>query len=77
VRDADSVLAHLATWLRSDGRIVLIEYDRRAANRWVPYPIWAERLPQLAAAAGLSNTEVVSRRPSAFGGDMYVAVLTR
>jgi len=53
-----------------------VEYDRRAANRWVPYPISPARLAELAAAAGLSTPEVTGQRPSAFTGILYAAVAT-
>src|SRR5918996_3363276 len=51
VRDPDAVLARLVTHLRPGGRVVLIEYDRRRASPWVPYPIPSSSLPSLAAAA--------------------------
>ena len=76
-RDADVVLARLAAWLRPGGRVVVVEYDRRAANPWVPYPIPAARLPALAAAAGLSTPVITATRPSAFGGNLYVAAAHR
>ena len=77
VRDADVVLARLATWVRPGGRVVFVEYDRRGPNRWVPYPIPAARLPAIAASAGLSTPVITATRPSAFGGDLYVAVAER
>lgn len=77
VRDADQVLARVVTRLRRGGRVVLVEYDRRAASRWVPYPIPPSRLAGLAAAAGLSAPAITGRRPSAFGGDLYVAAADR
>lgn len=77
VRDTDVVLARLAGWLGPSGRVVLIEYDRRAASRWVPYPIPAARLPALAASAGLSTPVITATRPSAFGGLLYVAAADR
>jgi ubiquinone/menaquinone biosynthesis C-methylase UbiE len=77
VRDAAGVLARLGRLLRPGGRVVLVEYDRRAASRWVPYPIPADRLPPLAAAAGLSTPVVVGTRPSAFGGVLYAAAAER
>ena len=76
-RDADVVLARLAAWLRPDGRVVVVEYDRRVANPWVPYPIPLARLPVLAAAAGLSTPVITATRPSAFGGNLYVAAAHR
>jgi ubiquinone/menaquinone biosynthesis C-methylase UbiE len=77
VRDAGAVLARLAQRLRPGGRVVIVEYDRRPASRWVPHPIPAERLPALAAAAGLSSPVVTGRRRSAFGGNLYVAAADR
>jgi hypothetical protein len=34
-------------------------------------------LTELVVSAGLSTPTVVARRPSAFGGDLYVAVAER
>jgi SAM-dependent methyltransferase len=77
VRDAAAVLAGLAALVRPGGRIVIVEYDRRAASRWVPYPISTDRLPALAASAGLSTPMITATRPSAFGGILYVAAADR
>lgn len=77
VREADIVLARLVALVRPAGRIVIIEYDRRAANRWVPYPIAMDRLPALTARAGLSAPAITATRPSAFGGILYVAAADR
>jgi len=77
VSDAGVVLARLAAWLRPVGRVVVIEYDRRAASRWVPYPIPAARLPALVASAGLSAPAITATRPSSFGGVLYVAAADR
>jgi trans-aconitate methyltransferase len=32
------VLRRVVNLLRPGGRVVIVEYDRRAASRWVPYP---------------------------------------
>jgi ubiquinone/menaquinone biosynthesis C-methylase UbiE len=77
VGDAERVLARLVTMLRPGGRVVLVEYERRRASRWVPHPITPERLPELAASAGLSTPIITATRPSAFGGNLYVAVADR
>lgn len=73
MRDHDSVLARLVKSLRPDGRVVLIEYDRRESSRWVPYPIPISRLPALAAGAGLSPFTVTASRPSMYQGILYAA----
>ena len=77
VPDAGRVLARLAAWLHPGGRVVLIEYDRRGASRWVPYPIPVSQLPALAAPAGLSAPTITATRPSRFGGVLYVAAADR
>jgi ubiquinone/menaquinone biosynthesis C-methylase UbiE len=77
LRDADAVLARLASCVRPGGRVVFIEYDRRGPNRWVPFPISFEQLPTLVASAGLSSPVIKATRPSAFGGDLYVAAADR
>jgi SAM-dependent methyltransferase len=76
-KDAAAVLTRLTTMLRPGGRVVLVEYDRRAASRWVPYPISIAQLPALAAAAGLSRPRVVESRPSEYGGILYAATMDR
>ena len=74
VKEPGAVLARLVTLLRPGGRVVLVEYDRRSANRWVPYPIGISDLPKLAGAAGLEKFTVVERRPSNYEGIIYTAV---
>jgi SAM-dependent methyltransferase len=73
VRDPSVVVGRLAALIKPGGRVVIVEYDRREANRWVPYPIPVAVLPKLTAAAGLSTPTVVARRPSLYQGEMYVA----
>lgn len=73
VRNAGDVLAHLVRLLRPGGRAVFVEYDRRRANQWVPYPIDASKLPALCETAGLAAPVKTNTRPSDYGGDLYVA----
>jgi SAM-dependent methyltransferase len=77
VRDAEASVALASSYLRTGGRLVLIEYEGRRPGPWTPYPVSVARFRDLAAAAGLSPPEVVARRPSAFGGEIYVAVAAR
>src|SRR5688572_20981229 len=70
VREPGPLLARLADRLRAGGHMVIIEYDRRRANPWVPFPVTAERLAPLATEAGLTPPVVTARKPSAFGGDL-------
>lgn len=73
VKDQAKVLLRLTQLLRPGGRVVLVEYDRRAASRWVPYPIAIASLQQLAVAAGLGKFTVSESRPSNYEGIIYAA----
>jgi hypothetical protein len=77
IPDAAGVLSSVAERLNPGGRVVVIEYEGRRPSRWVPYPVSAARLAELAAAAGLAPPRVVATRPSAYGGELYVAVMSR
>ena len=77
VRDAEGVLRRLVKLLRPGGRAVIVEYDRRVASRWVPYPIESARWSALATAVGLQEPRITARRPSMYAGELYVAVAER
>ncbi len=73
VKDQAVVLGRLVKLLRPNGRVVLIEYDKRATDRWLPYPIPIAALPALAKAAGLGKFTVAESRPSNYQGVIYSA----
>jgi SAM-dependent methyltransferase len=73
VAEPARVLQSLVRWLRPGGSVVLIEYDRRRANRWVPYPLGKARLAELAEQAGLAAPVIGGSMPSRFSGEIYVA----
>jgi trans-aconitate methyltransferase len=75
-QDHGAVLRRLTKLLSPSGCVVLVEYDRRAVSRWVPYPIAIAGLGALAEAAGLSKFRVVESRPSNYEGIIYCAVAT-
>ncbi len=77
VRDAATLLTQLVHRLRTGGRVIVVEYDRREASRWVPYPIPASHWPALATTAGLRDAAVTASRPSEYAGYLYVGVATK
>jgi SAM-dependent methyltransferase len=77
VADGEGVLRRLAGLIRPGGRVLIVEYERRAPSRWVPFPVSPERFARLAESAGLSQPAVVATQPSAFGGRLYAAVAER
>jgi hypothetical protein len=74
VRDREKVLGRLVSLLRAGGRVVIVEYDRRVASRWVPYPIDSSACLKSAQGAALENPRITARRPSMYAGELYVGV---
>lgn len=68
-----AVLGRLAAGLRAGGRLAVVEYENRAASRWVPFPIGRARFAELARDIGGSPPVAVGERRSAYGGTMYAA----
>lgn len=75
VADPGPILGAAAARMSESGRIVVIEYQDRAANPWVPYPIPVAKLQKAAEHQGLDFGGVFAERPSAFGGRLYAALL--
>lgn len=76
VRDAERVLSRLVEQVRPGGRVIVVEYDRREASQWVPFPIPASRWPQLAESAGLAEPTITAARLSSYSGTLYTGVAT-
>jgi len=77
VRDAGAVLGRVVERVRPGGRIIVVEYDRREASRWVPYPISPSRWLDLANGAGLGTASITATRPSEYQGMLYVGAATK
>lgn len=69
------VVRQVASLLEPGAPLVIVEYDRRHANRWVPYPVSPTALATLARNAELGEPAVLGTRPSAFGGTLYSTVV--
>lgn len=74
--DPGATLRAWADRLRPGGRLVVVEYEDRPPNPWVPHPLPAAGLREVAADRGLAVPEVVGERSSSYGGVLYCAWLT-
>lgn len=75
--DQARVLREVAKRLVDGAPMIVVEYDRRGSNRWVPYPIPFASLAELAREAGLGAPVRVGLQRSQFGGDLYAVSLGR
>jgi len=75
--DQARVLRQIASLTTAGAPLVIVEYERTNANRWVPYPITIDRLTTIAREAGLTGPTLLATRPSRFSGSIYSAVVRR
>jgi len=73
--DQSAVMRRVASMVVAGGPIVVVEYDRRSANQWVPYPISPDELTTLASTAGLDPPVVLATQPSQYTGTIYSALV--
>lgn len=73
--DAAGTLRRMAKRLAPGGRLVVVEYQDRPPNPWVPHALPLARLEEVAEAEGLTEPRVVGERPSSYGGVLYCAWL--
>ncbi len=74
VREKLPVLRLVRTYLRSGGRLILVEYDSDHGNPWVPFPLSLGSWVTLAGEAGFRDTRRLASVPSRFLGSIYSAL---
>lgn len=65
IKDKSRLIERLAA-----PRFVVVEYENRRANPWVPYPINSTELAGIFSVLGY-QTQHLANAPSRFGGSMY------
>ena len=76
VADKAALLQKLEHCFRANRRFVVVEYEGRWPNPWVPYPIPYAKLAELGKRLGY-QTDKIAELPSRFGGVMYSAVMVK
>jgi trans-aconitate methyltransferase len=75
VKDKAALIRKLEFSFADDPKFVVIEYDNRRANPWVPYPIPFEQLKSIFKGLGYTKIRKIAERPSAYSGMIYCALL--
>lgn len=73
-REQEALLRRWRTCLEPNGRLIIVEYDADAGNRWVPYPVSFTSLGRLTQAAGFAEPVLLETVLSRFLGRMYAAI---
>ena len=73
-RAKEPIVQLVRRYLKSGGRLILVEYDTDHGNHWVPYPLSFETWRVLARSCGLAKTQLLATVPSRFLGRIYSAL---
>lgn len=75
IREKEILVKRLEPCFNTEKQFLIVEYESKIPNRWVPFPI---AFSELSALFDLLNYEVVTKvneRRSSFGGTMYAALI--
>lgn len=76
VRDQLAFLTNVKAILSTTGRILVVEYERKQSNPWVPYPITFEKLKETGVSSGFSAIKKLEEAPSVYdNASIYSAAL--
>lgn len=75
-KDKEKILRHVKTFLKPNGKLLIVEYNVDAGNLWVPYPLSFETFRNLAPQAGFSEPCLLAKHPSSFLREFYSALTT-
>ena len=74
LRKKEAMLQSIHGYLKTAGRLLIVEYNADRGNPWVPYPFSYQTWEMLARQNGFTHTELLATVPSRFLGEIYTAV---
>ena len=77
VKNKSAFIKKLQSYLKTDGRFIIVEYDTNTANRWVPYPISFTACQDFFSALGYTITKIGEQRSIYNNAGMYSAVISK
>jgi ubiquinone/menaquinone biosynthesis C-methylase UbiE len=76
-RQKNPVLQLVRSYLKPEGRLILVEYNVDRGNMWVPYPLSYGMWEALARQNGFTSTRLLTTQPSRWLGEMFSALSLR
>ena len=73
-KDRVKVLEHIKSFLKPNGKLIVIEYNVDSGNPWVPYPFSFQTFGKLAKQAGFTEPRLLITHPSSFLREFYSAL---
>lgn len=76
-KDRVKVLGHIRSFLKPNGKLIVIEYNVDSGNPWVPYPFSFGSFGKIALQAGFTEPQLLAKHPSRFLREFYSALTFR
>lgn len=73
-KDRVKVLEHIKSFLKPNGKLIVIEYNVDSGNPWVPYPFTFQTFGKLVKQAGFAEPRLLATHPSSFLREFYSAL---
>ena len=73
-KDKVKVLKHIKSFLKPNGKLIVIEYNVDSGNLWVPYPFSFSTFGRLAKESGFTEPQLLANHPSRFLNEFYSAM---
>jgi len=73
-RNQEPIVQLLKSYLRPQGRFIVVEYNIEEGNSAVPYPVSYRIWEELAPRCGFTHTQLLMTRPSRFLKEIYSAI---
>ena len=75
VKDKRTLMKVLASCLRPSGKILVIEYDLKIPNAWVPYPVTFEKLVSITRDSGFHRVDKIGETGSVYNNSTIYSAL--
>lgn len=72
-RHKEAVLQQIKSYLKPEGRILIVEYNTDSGNTWVPHPFAYPTWEKMAKQMGFEHTRLLATYPSRFLHEIYAA----
>ena len=66
VKDKTVFLQKISAFLAKDGSLIVVEYDLKKSNPWVPYPVGFHELDKIFKSSLHMNIEKIAETPSVY-----------
>jgi ubiquinone/menaquinone biosynthesis C-methylase UbiE len=76
-KDKEKILRHVYGFLKTNGVLLLVEYNVDSGNLWVPHPLTFDTFQILAPQAGFTEPRLLAKAPSRFLKEFYSAAANR